>query len=114
MYYKRNERHWRVAAFFGGAAIAGAFGGVLAWAIGHMKGIRGLEGWQWLFILEGASSPCCQTLTLCAIARLTDPLLASSGAFTILVGLSAYYWVPSYPRQATVSQLGSLSRARPH
>lgn len=22
MYYKRNERHWRVAFFFGGAAIA--------------------------------------------------------------------------------------------
>lgn len=33
MYYKRNERHWRVALFFGGAAIAGAFGGVLAWGV---------------------------------------------------------------------------------
>lgn len=27
MYYKRSERHWRVAVFFGGAAVAGAFGG---------------------------------------------------------------------------------------
>lgn len=24
MYYKRHERHWRVAVFFGGAAVAGA------------------------------------------------------------------------------------------
>lgn len=33
MYYRRDERHWRVAIFFGGAAVAGAFGGVLAWAV---------------------------------------------------------------------------------
>jgi hypothetical protein len=33
MYYRRRERHWRVALFFGGAALAGAFGGVLAYAV---------------------------------------------------------------------------------
>ncbi|OBZ78447.1 putative transporter C11D3.18C [Grifola frondosa] len=35
----RRERHWRVAVFFGGAALAGAFGGILAYAIGKMDGI---------------------------------------------------------------------------
>ncbi|KAI0697444.1 major facilitator superfamily domain-containing protein [Cytidiella melzeri] len=52
-YYFRRERHWRVAVFFGGAALAGAFGGVLAYAIGKMDGIGGKRGWQWIFILEG-------------------------------------------------------------
>ncbi|KAI0795290.1 major facilitator superfamily domain-containing protein [Irpex lacteus] len=53
VYYLRRERHWRVAVFFGGAALAGAFGGVLAYAIGKMEGIGGKRGWQWIFILEG-------------------------------------------------------------
>lgn len=29
VYYRRQERSWRVAIFFGGAALAGAFGGIL-------------------------------------------------------------------------------------
>ncbi|KAG9088106.1 hypothetical protein FS749_002413 [Ceratobasidium sp. UAMH 11750] len=53
VYYKRRERHWRVAVFFGGAAVSGAFGGVLAWAITKMRGVGGKPGWAWIFILEG-------------------------------------------------------------
>ncbi|KAF8631020.1 hypothetical protein AX15_002631 [Amanita polypyramis BW_CC] len=53
VYYRRNERSWRVAIFFGGAALAGAFGGIFAYAIGKMDGVGGKIGWQWIFILEG-------------------------------------------------------------
>ncbi|KAJ3715352.1 major facilitator superfamily domain-containing protein [Lentinula raphanica] len=60
IYYLRSiilllwrERRARVAIFFGGAALAGAFGGILAFAIGKMEGIGGRRGWQWIFILEG-------------------------------------------------------------
>lgn len=42
-----------------------------------MQGVGSLKNWQYLFVLEGA--------------------------FTIAVGLSAYFWVPPWPRQATVS-----------
>ncbi|GAA5903872.1 hypothetical protein JCM6882_001336 [Rhodosporidiobolus microsporus] len=73
MYYKRNERHFRVAVFFGGAALAGAFGGVLAWGIGHLEA-GSLDNWAWIFILEGL--------------------------FTVLVGVTAYWWVPGYPHEA--------------
>ncbi|GAA5979142.1 hypothetical protein JCM10908_002818 [Rhodotorula pacifica] len=73
LYYQRNERHWRVAVFFGGAALAGALGGILAWGIGHIKG-GGLPSWAWIFVIEGI--------------------------FTVLVGLSAYWWVPGYPKDA--------------
>ncbi|EJD40921.1 MFS general substrate transporter [Auricularia subglabra TFB-10046 SS5] len=53
MYYRRSERHFRVAIFFGGAAVAGAFGGALAYGIGRMDGVGGKRGWAWIFILEG-------------------------------------------------------------
>ncbi|KAF5360501.1 hypothetical protein D9756_005021 [Leucocoprinus leucothites] len=53
VYYRRHERSWRVALFFGGAALAGAFGGILAYAIGKMDGVGGRKGWEWIFIIEG-------------------------------------------------------------
>ncbi|GAA6008033.1 hypothetical protein JCM11491_006584 [Sporobolomyces phaffii] len=76
MFYKRKERTLRVSIFFGGAALAGAFGGILAWGLatpGHING-GGLPGWAWLFAIEGM--------------------------FTVLVGVSAYFWIPGYPREA--------------
>ncbi|KAI8303814.1 hypothetical protein K4K59_013117 [Colletotrichum sp. SAR11_240] len=39
--------------FFSAASIAGAFSGLLAFAISKMDGTGGLEGWRWIFILEG-------------------------------------------------------------
>ena len=51
MWYKRTETHYRVALFFSAASLAGAFGGILAYGIGFMRGTAGLNGWQWIFIL---------------------------------------------------------------
>ena len=45
MWYKRHERQYRVALFFSAASLAGAFGGILAYGIGHMRGLAGLAGW---------------------------------------------------------------------
>ncbi|KIL63222.1 hypothetical protein M378DRAFT_79918 [Amanita muscaria Koide BX008] len=53
VYYTRRERSWRVSILFGGAALAGAFGGLLAYVLGLMDGIGGKRGWQWIFIVEG-------------------------------------------------------------
>jgi MFS family permease len=50
-WYLRRERQYRVALFFGAAAVAGAFGGVLAWGIAHMDGVGNYRGWRWIFIL---------------------------------------------------------------
>lgn len=52
-WYKREESNLRVAIFFSSATIAGAFGGILAWAISKMRGIGGKPGWSWIFIIEG-------------------------------------------------------------
>ncbi|KAH6974271.1 major facilitator superfamily domain-containing protein [Ilyonectria sp. MPI-CAGE-AT-0026] len=52
-WYPRWEIQTRLAIFFTGASLAGAFSGLLAFAIQHMDGIAGLGGWRWIFILEG-------------------------------------------------------------
>ncbi|KAB8232409.1 allantoate permease family MFS transporter [Aspergillus alliaceus] len=74
MWYKRNEQHYRVALFFSAASLAGAFGGVLAWGIAHMRGIGGYNGWRWIFILEGLA--------------------------TVIMSIIAYFWVYNYPSTA--------------
>ncbi|KAK0610913.1 major facilitator superfamily domain-containing protein [Immersiella caudata] len=53
MWYKRDEAQKRYTLFFSSTSLAGAFGGLLASAIGKMDGIRGYSGWRWIFILEG-------------------------------------------------------------
>ncbi|KAL1630433.1 hypothetical protein SLS56_004961 [Neofusicoccum ribis] len=52
-WYRRGEALWRQALFFSAATIAGAFSGLLAFAIAKMDGTASLEGWRWIFILEG-------------------------------------------------------------
>ncbi|KAF2787424.1 MFS general substrate transporter [Melanomma pulvis-pyrius CBS 109.77] len=53
MWYCRHEAQFRQALFFSAASVAGAFSGLLAYGIAHMDGVGGLEGWRWIFILEG-------------------------------------------------------------
>ncbi|KAF5095472.1 hypothetical protein D0Z00_003132 [Geotrichum galactomycetum] len=52
-WYRPTEVSYRIALYFSAATIAGAFSGILAWAIMKMDGIGGLAGWSWIFILEG-------------------------------------------------------------
>ncbi|VTT60581.1 unnamed protein product [Fusarium fujikuroi] len=53
-WYKREEQAKRFIIFLSASILSGAFGGVLAGAIsGHLDGARGIEGWRWLFIIEG-------------------------------------------------------------
>src|SRR5215813_8929829 len=52
MWYRRSEHAFRIAIFFSMATLAGAFGGILAYGIGHMRNIGSYKnGWHWIFIL---------------------------------------------------------------
>lgn len=62
-WYKPEERALRVALILACATLGGAFGGAIAFGVGHMNGAQGLQAWRWLFIIEGAPS--------CAAALLT-------------------------------------------
>lgn len=53
MYYKRHEYQKRMSFFFCSTVVAGAFGGLLAFAIAEMDGMHGMAAWRWIFIIEG-------------------------------------------------------------
>ncbi|AOW07824.1 major facilitator superfamily domain-containing protein [Yarrowia lipolytica] len=73
-WYCRSELQFRQAMFFSAASVAGAFSGLLAFAISKMRGVAGLEGWRWIFILEGIA--------------------------TVVVGFIAYFTLYDYPETA--------------
>jgi MFS family permease len=74
MWYKRSEAQRRYSFFFSSTTLAGAFGGLLASAIGKMDGLRGYHGWRWIFILEGV--------------------------LTCVVAGSFFFLIPSFPEDA--------------
>ncbi|KAG9232513.1 major facilitator superfamily domain-containing protein [Amylocarpus encephaloides] len=75
MWYKRSEAQRRYTFFFSSTTLAGAFGGLLASAIGKMDGLRGYKGWRWIFILEGV--------------------------LTCVLSLAFIVMIPSFPEDAT-------------
>lgn len=54
LFYPRRQMALRAAAFYTGSQIGNAFGGLFAIGILTLDGKHGLEGWRWLFIVEGA------------------------------------------------------------
>ncbi|KAF2646302.1 MFS general substrate transporter [Massarina eburnea CBS 473.64] len=75
MWYCRHEAQFRQALFFSAASTAGAFSGLLAFGISKMNGVGGLEGWRWIFILEGI--------------------------LTVIVAILAYFTLFDFPETAT-------------
>jgi MFS family permease len=55
-WYRVDERSIRVAFILASATLAGAFGGAIAYGVGHMNNVHGMSAWRWLFILEGIPS----------------------------------------------------------
>ncbi|KAG0145001.1 hypothetical protein CROQUDRAFT_723661 [Cronartium quercuum f. sp. fusiforme G11] len=54
IWYKKNEVTRRIAIFIGAGALAGAFGGLIAFGVSHIHGR--LATWRILFLLEGLPS----------------------------------------------------------
>ncbi|RDW66519.1 MFS general substrate transporter-10 [Coleophoma cylindrospora] len=64
-WYTREELVFRTAILYSGSLISGAFSGLLAAGItGGMQGVRGLNAWRWLFILEGVITVLCAFVAL--------------------------------------------------
>ncbi|KAI7882665.1 MFS general substrate transporter [Lichtheimia hyalospora FSU 10163] len=52
-WYKTKELATRLAYFWGIQSFASAFSGLISFGVFRMAGIGGLEGWKWLFLLDG-------------------------------------------------------------
>ncbi|KAJ5366697.1 hypothetical protein N7541_000638 [Penicillium brevicompactum] len=74
-WYKRAEAQKRFTIYWSSVIFAGAFGGLIASGIAQMDGMRGLENWRWIFLLEGIAS--------------------------ILVGIAAFFFCADFPQQAS-------------
>ena len=74
MWYKRSEAQKRFSFFFSSTTLAGAFGGLLAYGLGQMDGLRGYSGWRWVFIIEGV--------------------------LTCVVAIGCFFVVPDFPEDA--------------
>ena len=59
-----EERSVRIAFVLASATAAGAFGGCIAYGVGHLNGASGLQGFRWLFIIEGLLTVTCVLLVL--------------------------------------------------
>ncbi|KAH3903761.1 hypothetical protein HBI56_170250 [Parastagonospora nodorum] len=74
-WYVRFEVQKRFSGFYLLALLASGFSNILAWGLSEMKGLGGLNGWQWIFAIEGV--------------------------ITILLGLFGYVTIISFPDKAT-------------
>jgi len=74
MWYRRHEAQKRFSFFFSSTVLAGAFGGLLASAIGKMDGMRHYRAWRWIFILEGT--------------------------LTCVVAIIFFFFLPDFPEEA--------------
>lgn len=55
-WYKPNEQSRRFGVYISAAILSGAFGGLIAGAIdSNLDGAHGIDGWRWLFLVEGAA-----------------------------------------------------------
>jgi MFS family permease len=50
-FYKRSELAGRLSVFYAASVIAGAFTGLIAYRVFQIQ--NALEGWQYLFLIEG-------------------------------------------------------------
>ncbi|KAK5126480.1 hypothetical protein LTR85_010716 [Meristemomyces frigidus] len=52
-WYTSKELQTRMSVFYSAASLAGAFSGLLAYAIGHLDYTWGYRGWRFIYVIEG-------------------------------------------------------------
>ena len=101
-WYKTHELARRYCLYYTATAVSGAFSGLLAGVITqHLDGVRGIDAWRWLLLIEGVASSSASLLawavlpdwpsttnwfsreeTLVAVRRLQLDGIATSGSTT--------------------------------
>ncbi|KAK4216823.1 major facilitator superfamily domain-containing protein [Rhypophila decipiens] len=73
MFYRRHQMLYRSGLFYCAAPLSGAFGGLLAGALGQVR-YGGYERWPWIFFIEGA--------------------------ITVIFGITCFFFMPDTPAMA--------------
>lgn len=68
IFYTRKEIATRISILYSGNILASSFAGLIALGVFELDGVRGLSGWRWLFIIQGAV-----TFVVAVIACFTLP-----------------------------------------
>ncbi|KIW96533.1 uncharacterized protein Z519_03602 [Cladophialophora bantiana CBS 173.52] len=55
-WYTRRELHKRIAFAYAVGVVASALAGILSYGLGSMGGVRNMNGWRWIFSIEGGAS----------------------------------------------------------
>ncbi|KAK4192209.1 major facilitator superfamily domain-containing protein [Podospora australis] len=76
-WYTRYEVGKRNAVFYLIGSVASAFAGILAYGIMQMKGLANMNGWRWIFVIEGI--------------------------LTVLLGIAGYWLLVDFPDSKRVS-----------
>lgn len=66
-FYRRTELALRIGIFYTAASLSGAFGGLLARGLSAIGPRGGLEGWRWIFIIEGLLTVLCAIIGALAL-----------------------------------------------
>ncbi|BCR87724.1 putative MFS transporter [Aspergillus chevalieri] len=62
-FYRRSDLALRIGLFYTAASLSGAFGGLLARGLAEIGPRGGLEGWRWIFIIEGLLTVTCAAIS---------------------------------------------------
>lgn len=91
-WYPSNRRGKMTALFMTGIPLSGVIGGPLSgWILHSLSGVRGLAGWQWMFILEAIPS---LILGIVVIVYLQDRIRAAK-------------WLTEEEKQLLEAQVGA-------
>ncbi|CAK7209425.1 hypothetical protein SBRCBS47491_000437 [Sporothrix bragantina] len=83
-WYQRFEVQQRMALWYMINLFVSAFGNILAYALIKLNGSHGIEGWRWIFIIEGAITVGFAFIGYIFVLPFPDQMLASgkTGPFT--------------------------------
>ncbi|KAL2697126.1 hypothetical protein AAEP93_002421 [Penicillium crustosum] len=71
-WYVRYDVQKRFSIFYLFGCVASALAGVLAYGLSQMDGIQGIQGWRWIFIMEGVLSCAVGVLTVLFLVDFPD------------------------------------------
>ncbi|KAF2646791.1 MFS general substrate transporter [Massarina eburnea CBS 473.64] len=77
-WYQRFEVQTRMSWWYLVNLFVSAFGNILAFAIVRLDGVHGIEGWRWIFIVEGAATIGIAIIGYFLVLGFPDTMLATN------------------------------------